>query len=89
MVQRISSRVPVPVKSFALVEDVSSSFNRIVGTWTRKIHIRKESQPILANRSMVCNGSNCAGAQRIGVPEGLKPRTAFLVMRLDRVEIVI
>ena len=89
MVQRISSRVPVPVKSFALVEDVSSSFNRKVGTWTRKIHNRKESQPILANRSMVCNGPNCVGAQQIGVSEGLKPRTAFLVMRLDRVEIVI
>ena len=89
MVQRVSSRVPVPIKSFALVEDVSSRFNRIVVAWTRKIHVRKESQPILANRSMVCDGSNCTGAQRIGVAEGLKPRTTILVMRFDRVVIVI
>ena len=89
MVQSISSRVPVPIESFALVKDVSTSFDRIVGTWARKMHIRKETQPILANRSMVSNSSNSAGAQRIGVTEGLEPRAAFLVMRLDRVGIVI
>jgi len=37
MAQGISSRVPIPVESFALMENVSSQFNGIVVVWTREV----------------------------------------------------
>jgi len=43
MAQGISSRVPIPVESFALMENVSPQFNGIVVARTREVLVWKES----------------------------------------------
>ena len=37
MAQGISSRVPIPIESFVLVENVSSRFDGVVVTRTREV----------------------------------------------------
>jgi len=39
MAQCVSSWVPIPVKSFTLMKDVSSRFNGVVVAWARKVHV--------------------------------------------------
>jgi len=43
MLQRISSRVPIPVKSSALMQYMSPRLDQIVVTWTHEVHVREES----------------------------------------------
>jgi len=89
MTQRISSWVPIPIESLAFMENVSPSFYRIVGAWTREIHSREEAQPMFTNGGVVGDGSHCASAKRLGVTKGLKPRTTFSEVWFDDVKIVI
>jgi len=39
VVQQISSRVPVPVKSSALVKNMPSSLNRVIVAWALEIFV--------------------------------------------------
>jgi len=43
MAQGISSRVPIPIESFALMENVSPRFDGIVVARTREVLVWKES----------------------------------------------
>ena len=43
MLQCISSGVPIPIKSSALMQYMSPRLNRIVVTWTREVYVREES----------------------------------------------
>ena len=43
MVQRISSRVPVPIESTTLVKNVSPQFDRIVVTRTLEVFVGEKS----------------------------------------------
>ena len=43
MFQCISSQIPILIKSFALVKDMSPQLNWISGAWTRKVQAGKES----------------------------------------------
>jgi len=43
MVQRISSWVPVPIKSSALMKNVPSQFDRIIVAWTFEVLIGEKS----------------------------------------------
>jgi len=43
MAQGVSSRVPIPVESFALVENVSPQFDGIVVVRIREVLVWKES----------------------------------------------
>ena len=42
MIQRISSRVPIPIKPLTLVKNVSPQFDWIVIAWTRKVQAGEE-----------------------------------------------
>jgi len=43
MAQGISSRVPIPIESFALMENMSPQFNGVVVAWTREVLVWEES----------------------------------------------
>ena len=56
MAYRISSRVPVSVKSLAFMEYMPSSLNRIFVAWAFEIFIRKKPKTEFPNWCMVGNG---------------------------------
>ena len=43
MAQGISSKVPIPIESFALMENVSPRFDGVVVAQTREVFVWKES----------------------------------------------
>jgi len=43
MAQGISSRVPIPIESFALIENVSPRFDGVVVARTREVFVWEES----------------------------------------------
>ena len=43
MLQHISSGVPIPIKSLAIMQYMSPHLNRIVITWTHEVHVREKS----------------------------------------------
>ena len=89
MAQRISSGVPVPVKSCTLMEDVSSCLDGIVAAWTFEVFVGEEPQPIFSNWSVISDGSCGTSTQRVRVTEDLKPRSFFGICRFDDVVIVV
>jgi len=53
----ILSRIPITVEPFIFMENVLSSFDRILTTWTLKFFLRKEPEIIFFYRSMIDNSS--------------------------------
>ena len=43
MLQHISSGVPIPIKSSAIMQYMSSHLDWIVVTWTHEVHVREKS----------------------------------------------
>ena len=62
MFQRVSSGVPIPIKSFAVVKNMSPWLDWILIAWARKFLIWEESKSVLSNGRMVsdCSGSSSA-----------------------------
>ena len=57
MFQRVSSGVPIPIKSFAVVKNMSPRLNWILIAWARKFFFWEETKFILSNGCMVGDGS--------------------------------
>ena len=53
----ILSRIPITIEPFIFMENVLSSFDRILTTWTLKFFLRKEPEIIFFYRSMIDNSS--------------------------------
>ena len=59
MFQRVSSGVPIPIKSFAFVKNMSSRLDWILIAWARKIFIWEEMKSVLSDGRMI---SDCSGS---------------------------
>ena len=65
MAYRISSRVPVPVKSLAFMKYMPSSLNKIFIAQAFEIFIWEKPKTEFPNWCMVGNGSSSSSAKRI------------------------
>ena len=65
MAQRISSRVPVPVKSSALMKYIPSSLDRIIVARALEIFVWEKPKVEFPNWHIVGNGSSCSSTEGI------------------------
>lgn len=56
----IFSLIPILIIFFIIIEDMMPSFDKIIAIRILEIFLREESQPILANQSMVYYNSDCS-----------------------------
>ena len=89
VVQRVSSRVLIPVESFTLMKNMSSQFDGIIIARTQKVLVWEESQLILPNRGVIGDSSHSVGIQQVGMTKYLKLQTTFHIRWFDSIEIVI
>ena len=89
MTKRVSSWVPVPIKSHTIIKNMSSWFDRIITTWALKFFIGEEPKPVFTNRSIICNSSSGMHAQQVQMTKWLKSWTFLCVRGFNNIKIVI
>ena len=60
MLQCVSSGVPIPIKSFAVIKDMSSRLDSILIAWAQKIFFWEETKLVLSDGCMVGDGPCCS-----------------------------
>ena len=85
----ISPQIPIFIKPFTLVKNMTPQFKWVKSTWTTEIFSRKKSQLIFSDRSMIDDSSHHSCTQRVRMSKIFEPWSTICIKRFNRIIVII